>query len=176
MIRTDRLSLRPLTRNDLNDFARLHAEPQTMHDLGGPIPRVEAAAKLDRYLAARATHGFCRCHVSDAQGFVGYVGLMPRGEEYPIGPHVEIGWRLLPGVWGKGYATEAASAILRDAFARGSHAEVLSYTGPDNCASQAVMARLGLTRDETRDFGMDDPILGTWHGLVWVASAADWRG
>ena len=87
---------------------RLHADPQAMRDRGGAIDRDTAAAKLARYCAALADHGIARMHVSDAQGFVGYVGLMPRGDDYPMGAHVEAGWRLLPGARGKGYTTEAA--------------------------------------------------------------------
>jgi RimJ/RimL family protein N-acetyltransferase len=46
-------------------------------------------------------------------------------------------------------------------------AEILAYTSPDNLRSQAVMARLKLHRDPSRDFRLD-----VWHGLVWVARTA----
>lgn len=45
---------------------------------------------------------------------------------------------------GRGYATEAADAVLRDAFGRGLP-RVLAVTEPDNHASQAVCRRLGMT-------------------------------
>jgi RimJ/RimL family protein N-acetyltransferase len=57
---------------------------------------------------------------------------------------VEIGWHLHPDAWGQGYATEAAQAVLHDAFDRGP-AKVLAVTDPDNHASQAVCRRLGMT-------------------------------
>ena len=57
---------------------------------------------------------------------------------------VEIGWHLHPDAWGQGYATEAAEAVLDDAFSRGL-AKVLAVTNPDNHASQAVCRRLGMT-------------------------------
>jgi RimJ/RimL family protein N-acetyltransferase len=45
-----------------------------------------------------------------------------------------------------------ASAAFADAFTRGKLTEVLAYTAPDNLRSQAVMARLKMTRDASRDF------------------------
>jgi RimJ/RimL family protein N-acetyltransferase len=57
---------------------------------------------------------------------------------------VEIGWHLHPDAWGHGYATEAAEAVLDDAFSRGL-AKVLAVIDPDNSASRAVCQRLGMT-------------------------------
>jgi len=56
---------------------------------------------------------------------------------------LEIGWHLHPDAWGHGYATEAAAAVLDDAFSRGL-ARVIAVTDPDNRASQAVCRRLGM--------------------------------
>ncbi|QGX98180.1 N-acetyltransferase [Roseovarius faecimaris] len=171
---TARLRLRDFTDNDLADFAALHADPAAMADLGGPISRADARDKLSRYLDGRTRDGIGRLHVSDAAGFIGYVGICCHPPEHPIGAHAEIGWRLLPRAWGKGYATEAARAALPHAFAATALTEILAYTAADNTRSQAVMARLGLTRQPDRDFAEPDPVLGTWHGLVWVARARDW--
>lgn len=55
-----------------------------------------------------------------------------------------VGWHLHPDAWGQGYATEAAEAVLHDAFGRGL-ARVVAVTDPDNHASQAVCRRLGMT-------------------------------
>lgn len=96
---------------------------------------------------------------------------MPSPSDHPLGPHVEIGWRLVRWAWGNGYATEAAAATLKDAFDRAGLVEVLAYTAPDNVRSQAVMARLRLRRDPARDFTADYNGLRGWRGLVWVAVA-----
>jgi RimJ/RimL family protein N-acetyltransferase len=70
--------------------------------------------------------------------------------------------------WGKGYATEAAGAVVEDAFARLGVREVLAYTATGNARSQAMVARLGMRRDPSRDFDTqygDTP----WYGLIWMA-------
>ena len=59
---------------------------------------------------------------------------------------------------------------LDDAFTRLGLTEIVSYTSPDNLRSQAVMARLNLRRDASRDFTEHDDVVGGWRGLVWVAT------
>jgi RimJ/RimL family protein N-acetyltransferase len=98
--------------------------------------------------------------------FLGYAGVMPRlSPDHPLGPHYEVGWRFVRATWGRGYATESAQAALSDAFRRKRRDEIVSYTSVDNLRSQAVMARLGLGRDSSRDF-----TIGPGRGLVWVPS------
>ena len=176
MIKTKRLTLRCWNVNDNEPFARLHADPDVMADLGGPFDRSASDAKLDRYRAANREHGMSRWAVEDADGaFIGYAGVMPRlSLDHPLGPHHEIGWRFLREVWGRGYATESATAALRHAFERCGLHEVLSYTSPENLRSQAVMSRLKLKRDVSLDF-VTDYGGGPWHGRVWVAHASDVR-
>lgn len=57
---------------------------------------------------------------------------------------VEVGWHLHPRAWGRGYATEAARAVLAHAFEHGQD-RVVAVTHPANRASQAVCRRLGMT-------------------------------
>ena len=90
------------------------------------------------------------------------------GRRKPLGFHVEIGWRLVRRAWGRGYATEAARAALADAFHRCGLTEVLAYTAHDNGRSEAVMNRLGLRRDPSRDFTAFYGDVGPWTGLVWT--------
>lgn len=58
-------------------------------------------------------------------------------------PH-EIGWRLARSGWGKGYASEAAQAIVAHAFDVVGAPEVVAVAHPDNAASIKVMTRLGM--------------------------------
>lgn len=173
MIQTRRLTLRAWHVDDYPAFARMHSDSEVMADLGGPISRQESDSKLDRYRAAYLKHGISRWAVDDKDGvFVGYAGVMPRpSPDHPLGPHHEIGWRLMRTAWGRGYATEGASAALKHAFAHCDLREIISYTSPDNVRSQAVMARLKLERDSSRDF-VADYGKGEWRGLVWVARAS----
>ena len=168
-IETPRLRLRTWIETDRTPFARMNADPEVMHDLGGPIDVSESNAKFDRYAAALNEHGFGRWLVETHDGkFVGSSGVLKGSSHHPMGEHFEVGWRLVRTAWGHGYASEASKAALEDAFSRVQLPEVLAYTSPENTRSQAVMRRLGLKRDPSRDFVAKYP-KGEWYGLVWVA-------
>jgi len=168
-LKTARLTLRPWREDDRDAFAAMNADPEVAWDLGGPLSRAESDTKFDRYVATFARLGFSRLVIEDAERrFLGYAGVQPSRPDHPLGPHAEIGWRLARSAWGKGYATEAARIALDDFFARSKIVEVLAYTSPDNARSQAVMARLALRRDPSRDFELSHDGV-PWHGLVWVA-------
>jgi RimJ/RimL family protein N-acetyltransferase len=68
--------------------------------------------------------------------------------------------------WGHEYATHTAWA-LNDAFARIGLAEVIAYTAADNLRSQAVMTRLRLQRDPSRDSTAHYGRILAGRGLVW---------
>jgi RimJ/RimL family protein N-acetyltransferase len=171
MLQTARLRLQPWQEHHRKAFAALHADPVVMADLGGPISRAASDAKLERYRAAFDQSGVSRWALEDSAGcFLGYAGVMPRPDPgHPLGPHHEIGWRLAQSAWGRGYATESARAALEHAFRLLRVDEILSYTGSDNDRSQAVMRRLSLRRDPSRDFVATYDSVGQWRGLVWVA-------
>jgi RimJ/RimL family protein N-acetyltransferase len=172
-IETPRLRLRPWGEADRDAFAELNADAEVACDLGGPLSRAASDAKLDRYIDAFKRRGFCRWAIETRdRDFLGYAGVMPARDDHPLNPHCEVGWRLKRSAWGFGYATEAARAALDDVFTRIGLREVLSYTAADNLRSQAVMHRLQLTRDPSRDFTLCDERLGQWRGLVWVARRA----
>lgn len=170
VLETPRIRLRCWRETDREVFAALHAHPEVMQDYGGPLDRLESDKKFERYGAAFERHGFGRWAVETLGGeFLGYAGIMPSPPDHPLGPHVDIGWRLMRAAWGQGYATEAARAALHDAFTRCRIPEILAFTAAENLRSQAVIERLRLRRDPSRDFSFPYGNR-TWHGLVWVAT------
>jgi RimJ/RimL family protein N-acetyltransferase len=173
VIRSDRLRLRGWRDSDRDAFAALNTDPVVSRDLGGPLARAESDAKLDRYMATFEQVGFCRWLIEDMnEQFLGYAGVMPSRSGHPLGRHFDIGWRLARSAWGRGYATEAAKASLRDAFERVHLKEVLAYTAADNVRSQAVIQRLNMQRAASLDYS--EPVgKGTWRGLVWIARPSE---
>lgn len=150
MIRTERLLLRPWRDDDGDALARPLADPQAMADVGGPVNREVSDRRLATFQATYRERGFCKWGIEHDGSFIGYCGVMPSGPGHPLGDHHEVGWRLLPQSWGRGFATEAGRAALAHALSAIDLPEVLAYTAADNHRSQAVIAKLGLRRDRAR--------------------------
>ena len=95
--------------------------------------------------------------------FAGFIGLSIPSFEAPFTPCVEIGWRLDPEHWNRGYATEGARAALDFGFVSLQLAEIVSFTVPENVRSRRVMEKIGMTHSPSDDF--DHPALPQGHPL-----------
>src|SRR5262249_52852501 len=93
---------------------------------------------------ARRGWGLWALEAPGVTPFLGFVGLDEPGPHVPVAPCVEIGWRLAAEHWGRGYASEAARAVLRAGFERLGLHEIVSFTATGNRRSRAVMERIGL--------------------------------
>ncbi|WP_042386147.1 GNAT family N-acetyltransferase [Streptacidiphilus melanogenes] len=156
LLRTDRLLLRPWRETDLAPWAAMNADPEVRQHLGGVMTRDQSDASVRRFqeeFAARG-YGWWAVEVRESGAFVGFAGLDDVDEEMPF-TGVEIGWRLDRSAWGHGYATEAALACLDFGFEQLGLDGILALTTVGNLRSQAVMRRIGMTRDPAEDF--DDP-------------------
>ena len=81
----------------------------------------------------------------DTGELIGCCGLRPRQENI-----YELGFHLLPAFWGKGYAAEAAKAVIAYAFSDLKAKELFAGHNPYNTASRRVLQKLGFeyTGDE----------------------------
>lgn len=151
---TDRLLLRDWADEDAISFAAMNADPAVMEFFPRPISRTESDALLASARAAIAADGFGKyaVEVKETGAFVGYVGLARPQFEAHFTPAIEIGWRLARAAWGRGFATEAAGAVLNHAFGLLGLDALISFTTAGNFRSRRVMERLGMTRDPADDF------------------------
>ncbi len=74
----------------------------------------------------------------------------------------ELGWRLSPSAWGRGYATEAALAARDDAFDRLGLSEVMSIIHPEDGRSRRVAIKLGMTPHGRVEFVAESRLLEIW--------------
>jgi RimJ/RimL family protein N-acetyltransferase len=177
-LRTDRLVLRRWRAADRPPFARLNADPEVMRHFVHPLTRAESDALVDRIEAQFEARGYGLWAVErQADGvFLGFTGLADFDFGEPARAYVEIGWRFDRFAWGQGYATEAASEVLRFGFEVAGLAEIASWTSPLNTPSVRVMERLGLHRDPADDF--DHPRVPEGHPLrrhvLYRLTRAEW--
>ncbi|KQX91498.1 MULTISPECIES: GNAT family N-acetyltransferase [Streptomyces] len=155
-LRTDRLTLRRWLASDLEPWAAMNADPEVREHLGDLLTREQSAASLTRFQAEfeQRGYGWWAVEVEATGEFIGFAGLDRVEDGMPFAG-VEIGWRLARPAWGRGYATEAALSVLSYGFDTLDLHEVLAVTTATNLRSQAVMRRIGMTRDPADDF--DDP-------------------
>jgi len=165
LIRTERLRLRAWRQEDLEPFAALNADPEVMEFLPKCLERHESDALAERFRDQLARRGYGRwaVEIPGVASFIGFVGLNDVNFDVPFAPCVEVGWRLAREHWGKGFASEAARASIRFGFEQVGLEEIVSFTVPNNVRSQAVMARVGMSRSAEEDF--DHPILPVGHAL-----------
>ncbi len=164
-LRTDRLVLRRWRPGDKEAFARLNADLVVMEYFPSALDRAESDAFADRIQAGFVTNGYglWAVELPGEADFIGYVGLAPANFEAHFTPAVEVGWRLARNYWGRGFATEAARAVVADGFDRVGLEKIVSFTVPANTRSVRVMEGLGMTRDPADDF--DHPRLPVGHRL-----------
>ena len=153
-LRTPRLLLREWRDEDVDLFFSFLAAPEVTAMLP-PLPDRDAcAAWIARMRAHNENHGFAYWAVElpGEVSLIGAIGLSRVNFADAFGNAVEIGWRLAQPYWGKGYASEAARAAIEDGFYRLHIDEIVAFTVPMNERSQAVMKRLGMTRNPADDF------------------------
>lgn len=155
-LRTDRLTLRRWRDSDLEPWAAVNADPEVREHLGGLLTREQSDASVARFQADfdRRGYGWWAVEVRATGGFIGFAGLDQVDDGMPF-TGVEIGWRLARSAWGQGYATEAALTVLAFGFDVLELPEIVAVTTVTNLRSQAVMRRIGMTRNPADDF--DDP-------------------
>jgi RimJ/RimL family protein N-acetyltransferase len=159
-LETERLLIRPFVLDDAPTFRRLLAEAFGYESYGTEDTTrtlLEYNVIADKaHVALHQTPYEDRAMVLKSDGgLVGAVGfapcLAPFGRLPSFGgtphrtPEVGLFWALFPDRWGKGYATEAARAMVAYAFDELELARIVATTEHDNLRSIGVMRRLGMT-------------------------------
>ena len=153
-LRTDQLILRRWRHSDREPFAELNADTRVMEHFPSTLDKSRSDMFVDRIESEFAAYGWglWAVELSATGEFIGFTGLAVQTFPAHFTPAVEIGWRLAHSAWGHGYATEAARAALSYGFEYVGLPEIVSMTAATNVRSQAVMRRLGMTRDPRDDF------------------------
>ena len=124
----------------------MDADPDVMRHVGGlPADPVRHAEALARRIAGTYPPGLGYWSLlakAEPGRFLGWVCLVPRDDGVP---GVEIGWRLDRSAWGRGYASEAAAAVLRHALGLPGVDRVVATIHPGNERSMRVARGIGMT-------------------------------
>lgn len=163
LILTPRLQLRPVQPADRDELHRLEQDPEVMRHLNGGVPTPLEPVDPDAspYLMPRGSEREVWAVVARESGsLAGWVAL------FVDDGTAEIGYRFFRAFWGRGYATEAARAVISDAFERAGVVRITALTMAVNTRSRRVMERLGMRHTETRAVHWSDPLPGAEEGEV----------
>jgi len=140
---TPRFSLSEFHSNDALGLYLLNRSTEALRYTGDvPFPSVAAASEfIDNYdCYERLGFGRWAVHEKTSGAFAGWCGLgMAREDE-----DIDIGFRFLPAVWGRGYATECAQATLTHALQVLRVVRVIGRAHPQNLASIRVLQKIGM--------------------------------
>ncbi|WP_430474186.1 GNAT family N-acetyltransferase [Thalassospira lucentensis] len=150
--KTERLILRPRTMDDLDACLAMDKAPGVVDFIIGPWQDPNAhEAFVKRRINQDYGVGLGYWSIFAKQRpdhFIGWILLIP---EDGVGPDIEIGWRLHPDHWGKGFAFEAARSLLDHAFAQMELPCIIAAIDPRNEPSKKLAERLGMVCGVSRD-------------------------
>jgi [ribosomal protein S5]-alanine N-acetyltransferase len=143
-LQTNRLLIRPFEVQDEEWLIPLHQNLEVMRYSPGGILTVEEVSEMIKsVLQVYKLRGFGLngCWIKESMTPIGFCGVFLRELEGVIYP--ELGYRLFPEFWLKGYATEAAIAVKNDAFDRIKLSRIFSFIDCRNTRSIRVAQKVG---------------------------------
>jgi len=167
VLETDRLALRRMSVEDAEFMLGLLNEPSWLRFIGDRGVRTLEDARA--YVLKGPVDMY------DRLGFGLYLTEL-KGEGVPIGicglvkrdflEDVDIGFALLPGFWGQGYAYEAAAAVMEYGKEALGLKRIVAITNPENHSSIRLLEKLGLKFDRMIQATVDGPEIRLF---VWEA-------
>ncbi len=144
IIETERLILRPIGHEDINDLLLIWGDAETMQYFPKTLNRQEISEWIDRNLRRYENygHGLWAAILKSEQKLVGDCGLV--FQEVDGVEELEVGYHFNKNYWGRGLAAEAARGCMDYAFQELGRQRVISMIRPENIPSRRVAERNGL--------------------------------
>lgn len=139
-LKTKRLTINHLCLDDVVDLHRMDTDLRVRHYIDGKASPLKKTKKyLSENIISYRENGYGRYAIRDADTneFLGICGFLK--ESYGL----DFGYRFLPGCWGKGIATEAASIVLEKGISDNLREQVVGIVLPENKASIKVLCKVG---------------------------------
>ena len=175
VLHTARLRLRPFTDADAGRLFALHSDAHVLRYWDSPPwtepARAERFITVCRKIADEGTGARVAIDRASDGAFVGWCGLTGWNPDHRS---ASLGYVLGEPMWGHGYATEAAHAVLRWAFDTLDLNWVQAETDTRNVPSARVLGKLGFVREGTlrEDCVVNGEVSDTW---VFGLLRREWR-
>ena len=149
---SERLGFRNWKTSDVNSLFELNSNNEVMRYFPAIQTKTQSESFIQRMQEQFQKNGFCyfAVEVIETQEFIGFIGISEQTYEIDFNPSIDIGWRLHPKFWRKGYATEGAKKCLEFAFKELNIKEIVSVAPTINIPSITVMKKIGM--EKIKDF------------------------
>jgi [ribosomal protein S5]-alanine N-acetyltransferase len=148
-LRSPRLGFSIWTRSDLPLALELWGDREVTRFSGGPFTPQQVRGRLEREINNHEQHGiqYWPIFLAETGQHIGCCGLQPHK---PAEGVYELGFQLRVAFWRRGFAREAAEAVVVHAFTTRGIRALYAGHHPDNGASRGVLTRVGFhyTHDE----------------------------
>ena len=147
LLQTERLILRRLCAEDVDDLFELDNDHEVMRYLNGSIPTPRRIFKKEifpgflHYDEQHPGYGFWAAVEKSSKVFLGWLSFRPTGPD-PF--KVTLGFRMRSSAWGRGFASEGARALIDKGFSEMGVCCVRATTYEDNLASRRVLEKIGM--------------------------------
>ena len=164
--RGDRVTLRPVERDDAGFIQRGHNHPEVGVSLGlnRPENESEAESSIEGHEDDPLNVGLLVCREDDEPTPIGKVSLQALHHTRP-----ELAYWILPEYHGSGYGTEAVGVLVEYAFSAHEIRGLQAQAFASNEGSVGVLENLGFTHEGTlRDarFRDGEYVDVVWYGLL----------
>jgi RimJ/RimL family protein N-acetyltransferase len=168
-IETERLILREFSKNDVDALFKMDSNPIVHEFLGNnPVKKKSESEKyIEDCINKYKDHGVCRLAVIEKESgaFIGWSGLRFIND-YSFNDKTnfyDVGYRLMPEYWNKGYATEAGKASIDFGFDTLNLDTIYGITELGNIASHKALLKIGLNYIE--NFKHNDGSILNWYNI-----------
>jgi len=148
VIETERLLLRRITNEDVNEVFELRSNPETMKYIPRPLVKttedaLEHIAMIEDKIVTNIgiNWGITLKKNRKLLGIIGYYRMQP--ENY----RAEIGYMLLPEFHGKGIIPEAVNRLITYGFEELKLHSIEAVIDPENFASEKVLQKCGFVKE-----------------------------
>ena len=148
---SEKLGFRNWKADDVDLLFKLNSNQEVMRYFPSAQTKEQCADFIGRMQNQFEKNKFCYFAVDllETEEFIGFIGISEQTYEIDFNPSVDIGWRVLPEYWGKGYATEGARACLRYGFETIQLEKIVSVAPSINIPSITVMKKIGMEKVKT---------------------------
>lgn len=153
---TERLLLRPITLNDVDDFFELDSNPNVHRFLGNqPVKTKDESLKVIKNILGQYDEfgiGRMAIILKDTQEFVGWSGLKFEKIVRKEFDYYDLGYRIKEQYWGQGIASESALASLEYGFKTLNLDKICAAAEAEHAVSNHILSKIGLAFSGTFTF------------------------